>query len=86
MLQNCLGQVGQEAANWSSCNGEFQFDRSFLRNKTNVAGAPWETAVTQFQLICGSEWFDSLTTSLTLLSLMMGAYISGQSCKFSKKF
>lgn len=40
-------------------------------------GEPWETAVTQFKLICGDEWFDSLSTALGLLSLMMGAYIAG---------
>ena len=40
-------------------------------------GEPWETAATQFKLICGDEWFDSLSTALGLLSLMMGAYIAG---------
>ena len=87
-LQDCLGQPAQEMAYWTTCNDEFNFDRS-LRNKTNLvfdAGEPWETAVTQFKLICGEEWFDSLTTSLTLLSLMMGAYISGiYADKFGRK-
>ena len=73
-LQNCLGQSAQEIANWTDCNDNFSFDRS-LNNRTNLlfnAGQPWETAVTQFKLICGEEWFDSLSTALGLLSLMIG--------------
>ncbi|CAG5108361.1 Oidioi.mRNA.OKI2018_I69.chr1.g3758.t1.cds [Oikopleura dioica] len=78
-LKSCLGKPAQEIASWTSCNDDFVFDRS-LRNSTNFifnAGQSWETAVTQFKLICGDEWFDSLSTALGLLSLMIGAYIAG---------
>ncbi|CAG5108276.1 Oidioi.mRNA.OKI2018_I69.chr1.g3719.t1.cds [Oikopleura dioica] len=78
-LKTCLGKPAQEIANWTNCNDQFNFDCS-LRNRTNLlfdAGEPWETAVTQFKLICGDEWFDSLSTALGLLSLMIGAYIAG---------
>ncbi|CAG5108274.1 Oidioi.mRNA.OKI2018_I69.chr1.g3718.t1.cds [Oikopleura dioica] len=76
-LKTCLGN---SSATWSeSCNGQFNFDRS-LSNMTNKffnKGEPWETAVTEFKLICGDEWFDSLSTSLALLMLAAGAFIAG---------
>ena len=40
------------------------------------AGQPWQSAVTQFNLVCSDEWFDSLSTALGLLGLMIGAYIT----------
>lgn len=71
-----------------SCEDEFAFDRS-IRNVTNLVfdkGDPWESAVTQFKLICGMEWFDSLSTAMGLVGLMIGAFIAGlYTDKFGRK-
>ena len=72
-LKNCLGEDAQKAGEWQSCEDEFSFDRS-IRNVTNLVfdkGDPWQSAVTQFKLICGMEWFDSLSTAMGLLGKML---------------
>jgi len=44
---------------------------------TTVKGEPWETAVTEFKLLCDESWFNALLTSMGLVGLFFGAFIAG---------
>jgi OCT family organic cation transporter-like MFS transporter 4/5 len=87
-LKNCLGKEAQTEGEWTSCEDEYEFDRS-IRNVTNLVfdkDEPWQSAVTQFKLICGMEWFDSLSTAMGLFGLMLGAFVAGlYTDKFGRK-
>ena len=50
-----------EISEWKPCES-YIFDKS-LRNSTNIMfgnGEEWETAVTQFELVCENDWINSL--------------------------
>ena len=38
---------------------------------------PWETAVTEFELICDQNWFNAFLTSMGLFGLFLGAFTAG---------
>ncbi|CAG5081482.1 Oidioi.mRNA.OKI2018_I69.PAR.g9888.t1.cds [Oikopleura dioica] len=78
-LKACLVKDAQEKSEWVACES-YEYDRSLRENVTNLMfdkGEPWETAVPQFTLHCGMEWFDSLSTAMGLFGLLLGAFISG---------
>ena len=53
---------------------------------TNIHGEPWETAVTEFELFCGLDWFNAFLTSMGLFGLFLGAFVAGMyTDKFGRK-
>ena len=61
-----------EISEWKSCES-YIFDKS-LRNSTNIMfgnGEEWETAVTQFELVCENDWINSLERILKILNLQI---------------
>ena len=40
-------------------------------------GNTWQTAVTEFDLVCDREWLNALITSLGLASLLFAAFLAG---------
>ncbi|CBY43176.1 unnamed protein product [Oikopleura dioica] len=75
-LKSCFGTAAQQNSTWRACD-DYEYDRGIRNNVTNFRGEKWETAVTEFTLHCGMEWFDSLSTALGLLGLLGGAFLAG---------
>ena len=54
------------------------FDRSLRPNWTNAYnGEEWETAVTDFELVCEMDWFNALLEAMGLFGLFLGAFVAG---------
>ena len=69
----------QSQFTWTKCNG-YAFDRALRPNITNSLfdkGQPWETVVTQFDLVCDKEWVSSLALTLAAVGDFVGALFAG---------
>jgi len=76
-LSKCLSDSSfQTAFSWVACD-EYEFDRSLRPDVTRIDGAQWQTAITEFSLICGMDWFNALLTAMGLFGLFIGAFIAG---------
>ena len=65
-------------SDWVGCEN-YAYDRSLRPNVTNSVydkGEPWETAVTQFDLVCENDWMNALIISMGLAGQFVGALIS----------
>ena len=56
----------------------YNFDHSLRPGVTNIYNdEPWQTAVTEFLLLCDLNWFNALLTSMGLVGIFIGAFIAG---------
>ena len=65
----------QAKASWVECDG-YEFDRSLRPGVTNYNGEPWETVVTEFELLCDMAWFNSFLMAMAFVGLFLGAFVA----------
>ena len=61
---------------------KFVYDTTVLNNRTSWSGNPWQSVVTELDLVCSKSNLDKILLQASMIGLFLGSVVGGNLCDY----